>query len=138
MGGIGMLIRCGIDIVEIKRIKELFHRNEKYIKNLFSDKELKYCLSKKNKFQHLGVRFAAKEAMIKALGESRPKEIKWSDIEVVNNNHGAPLISLKGKLKEMLKKMNTQQISVSLSHSREYAIAMVILQIGGKKVCHQL
>lgn len=110
------IIGIGIDIEEISRFKKLpFSKNKKFYKKIFTEKEIKYCLNKSNPHQHLAVRFCAKEAMIKAF----PQKIKnVLDIEIIIRN-GKPEIkshSCKNK------------IHLSLSHTKNYAIAIIIIE----------
>jgi holo-[acyl-carrier protein] synthase len=121
----------GIDLVEINRIQRFLDEHKKYWKEIFTSREVDYCLKKKkNSFQHFAVRFAAKEAMLKALGIGLLSGFKLKDIEVVNNIDGKPKINLYGKVKKLAEKNGVRDISVSLSHSSQYAIAHVLLISG--------
>jgi holo-[acyl-carrier protein] synthase len=118
----------GIDIIEIDRIKEAVENyGESFLNKVFTEKELKYCRNRKAlKYPELAVRFAAKEAYAKALGTGiagfarNNHGIKWKDMEIVNNSHGKPLLSVKGQLYD--------KAHVSLSHSRDYAVASVYIE----------
>lgn len=111
----------GIDIIEIDRIKEAIENyGDKFLKRVFTARELSYCRNRRAlKLPELAVRFAAKEAYAKALGTGL-KGIRWKEIEIVNNNKGKPHISLKGKIQH--------KIHVSLSHSRDSAVASVFIE----------
>ena len=109
----------GIDIVEIKRITRLI-KNKRFCRRIFSDKEISYCRSKKNPGQHYAVRFAAKEAVWKALGK---RGISHRDISIRNSPEGKPEVTLPKKLKRLEKK-----VSVSLSHTSDHAVAIAFLQ----------
>ncbi|MGC8996152.1 MAG: holo-ACP synthase [Thermoplasmata archaeon] len=138
-----MLIILILELISQKQeeSKKFFLKNEEYLKNnLFSANESNYCHNKKDKFLHLAARFAAKEDLIKVTEGKLPKGVKISEIDVINNEYGAPSFNLKGKLKKLIAQMKIQQISLSLTHCDEYAISLVILQIkkkiqqnGGKK-----
>lgn len=120
-----MQIKCGIDIIEINRIKESIEdTNGKFLERVYTKKEIEYCESKnKVKYQHYAARFVAKEAFFKAISEFFPKyDITWKDIEVTNNDTGRPEISLVTKQLQ-----NLESIDISLSHCKEYAIANVTL-----------
>ena len=108
----------GIDIIEIDRVKAAVKKHGRsFLERVFTPRELEYCSSHKAfKFPELAVRFAAKEAYAKAIGTGI-KGLRWQDIEVVNNRQGKPLIALKGKI--------SKKAQVSLSHSRDYAVASV-------------
>lgn len=117
----------GIDIIEIKRIERLFSANEGFLRRIYTEKEVEYCKQKKNKYQHFAARFASKEAMFKALGTGWVGNMKWTDIELLNDEMGRPYLNLYGSVKEMAEKKHIDNISVSLSHCKEYAIAQVLL-----------
>ena len=116
----------GIDIIEIKRIERLFSANEDFLRRIYTEKEVEYCKQKKNKYQHFAARFASKEAMFKALGTGWVGNMKWTDIELLNDEMGRPYLNLYGSVKEMAEKKHIDNISVSLSHCKEYAIAQVL------------
>ena len=121
-----MIQGIGIDIVEIERIKKARGKwNNKFLKRIFRDKEIEYCNSNRLKYQHFAARFAAKEALIKALGES----LNWKDIEVIKNEEESPQIKLHGKAKKIMAGKGIKKVLLSLSHSKEYAIAQVITQV---------
>ncbi len=117
----------GIDIIEIKRIEKLFSANEGFLRRIYTEKEVEYCKQKKNKYQHLAARFASKEALFKALGTGWVGKMKWTDIELLNDQTGRPYLNLYGSVKEMADKKCINTISVSLSHCQDYAIAQVLL-----------
>ena len=117
----------GIDIIERKRIERLFSVNEDFLRRIYTEKEVEYCKQKKNKYQHFAARFASKEAMFKALGTGWVGNMKWTDIELLNDEMGRPYLNLYGSVKEMAEKKHIDNISVSLSHCKEYAIAQVLL-----------
>jgi len=110
----------GIDIIEIDRIKSAVkHHRGKFLNKVFTKREIAYCtMKKKLKFPELAARFAAKEAYSKAIGTGI-RGIHWKEIEVMNNSNGKPYIYVKRKL--MKKAM------VSLSHSANYATAVVMV-----------
>lgn len=112
------ILGTGIDIIEIKRIKKVIAGNKAFLKRVFTAREIAYCEGKANKYQHYAVRFAAKEAILKALGS---KGIALIDISIRNTDSGKPEAVLSGKLKKMEK-----NIAVSLSHCNEYAVAQAI------------
>lgn len=117
----------GIDIIEIRRIEKLFSANEDFLKRIYTEKEIEYCKQKKNKYQHFAARFASKEAMFKALGTGWVGKMKWTDIELLNDEMGRPYLNLYGNVKELADKKHIDNISVSLSHCQDYAIAHVLL-----------
>jgi holo-[acyl-carrier protein] synthase len=86
-----------------------------------------YCQSKKNCYQHYAVRFASKEAVLKAFGTGLRDRMKWTDIETLNDELGKPYVNLYGRAKELATEKKIGEISVSLSHCKEYAVAHVLL-----------
>ncbi len=123
-----MIKGIGIDIVEIKRIKKLIERDNKFIEKIFTQKEIDYCKKKFRKEQHYGARFAAKESFFKALGTGWRDGMKWKDISIENDKLGKPKVELHGKTLEKFKKIKYKQIHLSISHTKEYAIAYVIIE----------
>jgi holo-[acyl-carrier protein] synthase len=118
----------GIDIVEIKRIQNLFSKHSDFLRRIYTEKEVAYCQQKRrNPYQHFAARFATKEAVFKALGTGWRGKMKWTDIEVLNDKLGKPYLNLYGAVKEAADKKNINDIAVSLSHCKEYAIAEVLL-----------
>ncbi len=124
-----MQIRTGIDIIEVSRIEESIKSlGEKFLKRVFTDYEIKYCNSKNNmKYQHFAARFAAKEAIFKAISDSLKSkyDITWIDIEIRNDENGRPTFSID-KLDKMI---NIIDKDISISHIKEYAIASVTMLI---------
>ena len=122
-----MKICCGTDIIEIERIKKSIE-DEKigraFVERVYTKKEIEYCESKKaQKYQHYAARFAAKEAAFKALsGQLKEVDsISWRDFEVVNDPQGRPKLNLKH-----LYRKEIEDIDLSLSHCKEYAVANVV------------
>ncbi len=116
----------GIDLIKVSKVQRLCEP-DKHLGKIFTPAEIEYCQKKRHKFQHFAARFAAKEAVFKALGTGGDGEIKWTDIEVVRDEIGKPKINLHGRAKEMTERMHIREILVSLSHCSDYAIAQVIL-----------
>lgn len=108
----------GIDIVEVKRIAALI-KNKRFLNRIFTDKEIEYCSNKKNSAQHYAVRFAAKEAVWKAIGNSN---LTHKKISIRNTKNGKPEVVLPHELKNLQNK-----ISISLSHTKDFATAVAIV-----------
>ncbi len=118
----------GIDIVEIKRLEKVSKRwGKDFLKKVYTDRELRYARSKKFPYQHLAARFAAKEAIFKALGEVETDFVGWKNIEVLNNAYGRPHIAWHGEADRVRKKRKIRKTLVSLSHTENYAVANVML-----------
>jgi len=109
----------GIDIIEVKRIKNSIEKNPRFLQRIFTPQEITYCQGKKNKYQHLAARFASKEAFFKALG----KRIKWTDVELGNLPSGKPQLKIKAR-----ERFSFRRVNVSVSHLVDYAAAVVILE----------
>lgn len=120
-----MKISCGVDIIEIDRVKESIEQlGDKFLNRVFTDKEIEYCESRKNqKYQHYAARFASKEAVFKAISSKLKSkyEIEWKDIEVTNTEDLRPIVNLKKEIKGI------SNIDISISHCKEYAVAMVVV-----------
>ncbi len=124
-----MSLSVGTDIIEIGRIAALLERwPEKFGKKLFTDEENCYCLSRRNQAQHFAARFAAKEALFKALRLKRGCGVALREIEVKNDSKGAPRYELSGKAALLARERKVISISLSLSHCREYATAVAIVE----------
>ncbi|MCI8482075.1 MAG: holo-ACP synthase [Clostridia bacterium] len=120
-----MQIKCGIDIIEISRIQEsIEHLGNTFIEKIYTKNEINYCESKKKmKYQHYAARFAAKEAVFKAISDMfLPYEITWRDIEITNNTNGRPQIAFISKTIQ-----NIEGMDISISHCKEYAVANVTI-----------
>jgi holo-[acyl-carrier protein] synthase len=125
-----MSIYCGVDIVEVNRIKKSIETcGDEFLNRVFTDVEINYCESKKAvKFESYAARFAAKEAVSKAFGTGFSNGLKWTDIEIVNDEQGKPHVNLYDHAKEIYIGMNGIGISLSLTHSKEHAIAYAIIE----------
>ena len=121
-----MKVTCGTDIIEIDRIKNSIDKFGKtFINRIYTKNEIDYCESKKNqKYQHYAVRFAAKEAIFKAISsELKEKyEVSWKDLEIVNDCNGRPIIKFN---EDFFSNIESQDIS--LSHCKNYAVANVVI-----------
>jgi len=124
-----MIYGIGIDIIEVARIEKAMTRDTGFRDKIFTPGEIEYCESKKNKYQHYAARFSAKESFLKAIGTGWRFGIRFADIEVYHDELGKPLINVTGKAKELTAKLSISKISVSLSHLKELATAIVILEL---------
>ncbi len=118
-------MRCGTDIVNVLRIKDKIEElGEQFKKRVYTDEEISYCESRRMcKYESYAARFAAKEAVYKAI--SPAKEGVFTEVEVRNEENGRPYIILHGELEKLV---NGRNIEVSLSHEKEYAIATVVIE----------
>jgi holo-[acyl-carrier protein] synthase len=116
-------IAVGVDIIEIQRIQKAASKSRgSFLKRIYTNAELE---NSNNNSSSLAALFAAKEAVMKALGTGT-KGIGWKEIEVLSNNDGAPIVQLSGKAANKARDIGISQFAVSISHSKEYAIAMVV------------
>jgi holo-[acyl-carrier protein] synthase len=121
-----MIIGIGIDIIEIERIKSSIDKfGDSFLSKIYTQNELDYCLAKHNKYQHLAARFAAKEAIYKALATGWEKDASWKSIEITNEPNGLPVATFFGKLKVFLSE--DKDIKISLSHSDNYVACVAII-----------
>lgn len=124
-----MGLHCGVDIVETDRLEKSFSLKGDIFRNkVFTEKEIEYCEAKKaGKYQSYAARFAAKEAVSKALGTGISGGIGLKDIEVSKGANGRPGVLLSGKAKAVFEEMQGTDISLSLSHCKSYAVAYCII-----------
>ncbi len=122
-----MILGTGIDIVEVFRMRDAISKwGDCFLKKIFTPREIKYANSRRFSHQHFAARFAAKEAVVKAFGEPRRFPLKWTDIEVLNDKEGKPIIEFTGDALKLKKKKRVNEIIVSMSHSKNYAVANVM------------
>lgn len=121
-----MQILTGIDIIEVDRIQEAIERQgDKFLERIYTPREIEYCNNTgKMQYQHYAVRFAAKEAIYKAIATKLPEETGdiWTKIEIQNNEKGKPIANL-----DMLNLQNVESMDLSLSHLKEYAVANFVI-----------
>ncbi len=116
----------GVDIIEIGRIQEAVrHWEKRFLHRIYTERELELY---QDNIDSLAARFAAKEAVMKALGTGG-KGMGWHDVEILSNAQGAPVVHLYGRAQNQARRMSLKGIAISLSHCREYAIASVIGEV---------
>jgi holo-[acyl-carrier protein] synthase len=124
-----MIVGTGIDIAEVPRIAQSIDRfGERFLQRIFTEGEMRYCDSKANRAERYAARFAAKEAAMKALGTGWNHGVRWRDCEVVRMPGGRPTLAFHGKAAEFAAKLGTKNIALSLTHTKEQAMAQVILE----------
>lgn len=117
----------GTDIIECLRIAQMIERHgELFIQRVYTDTEIQYCQRRKAVTQHFAGRWAAKEAILKALGTGWIRGISWRDLEIVNEQGGKPVVSLHGGAKDVAHSMGIAEILISISHCRSHATALAI------------
>ncbi len=123
------ILGIGTDIVECPRIADMIERHQDiFITRVYTAAEIEYCSGRKAATQHYAGRWAAKEAVLKALGTGWRRGISWRDIEIISNRQGAPLCLLHGGAREVQERAGIQRMHVSISHSRYYAVAYAIAE----------
>jgi holo-[acyl-carrier protein] synthase len=124
-----MVIGIGTDMVEIARVEQSIARfGVRFLQRVFTPGEIAYCQRKRNAAESFAARFAAKEAGAKALGTGISRGIAWSELEVIREPSGRPLLELTGRAAERARELGVVRISLSLTHSRDTAIAIVIME----------
>ncbi len=124
-----MIVGLGVDIVDIRRLRLALERQgDRFVQRIFTEAEQQYCRGRRDPAPSLAARFAAKEALFKALGTGWAQGVTWRDVEVQKDERGAPRLVLSGRAAELSKEMGTRSAHISLSHSEESAIALVILE----------
>jgi len=124
-----MIVGTGVDIAEVPRIKGSVERfGQRFLSRVFTPEELRYCLAKPNAAERLAARFAAKEAGLKAIGTGLRYGITWHDVEVIRLPRQRPTIRFSGKALEYADRLGCKHVHLSLSHTKEQAIAHVILE----------
>ncbi len=123
-----MVYGTGIDIIEVSRIQSVMEKDIGFREKIFTPGEISYCEKMKNKYQHYAARFSAKEAFMKAIGTGWRFGIRFNDIDVYHDEFGKPLIRLTGKAEELAHQERISKIHVSLSHVKEVATAVVIVE----------
>lgn len=123
-----MIAGIGTDMIEVERVEQKISKDNGFRELVFSPGEIKYCESKTNKFEHYAARFAAKEAFFKALGTGWLNGTAFNEIEIVHDDKGKPVIALLGETKILIDAMNFTHIAVSITHLKQIASAVVIIE----------
>ncbi|MGA3294638.1 MAG: holo-ACP synthase [Candidatus Acidiferrales bacterium] len=124
-----MIVGLGLDIAEVDRIEAAIRRHgAPFLERLYTPSEVTYCESHKDKFERYAARFAAKEAAMKALGTGWSRGVRWRDIEVAREPSGKPTIRLEGVAQQIAQRMGVKNISLSITHSGNLALAQVIFE----------
>jgi holo-[acyl-carrier protein] synthase len=124
-----MILGTGVDLCEVPRIEAAIQRHgRRFIERIFTPLEVAYADAKANRFERYAARFAAKEAGMKALGTGWRGGIAWRDFEVVNLPSGRPTLHFHGRAAAIAAKLGVQRVALSLTHTKEQALAMLILE----------
>lgn len=120
------ILGTGIDIIEIERIKKAINKNNKFLERIYTKKEIEYFKQKGYKAQTIAGNFAAKEAISKAFGTGI-RGYNFKDVEILRNSLGKPVVKMYNELYELSEKLEIKEIIVSISHSKDYAVANAII-----------
>ena len=124
-----MIVGTGVDLCEVGRIRDVIARHGKrFIERIYTEREIAYAESKARRYERYAARFAAKEAGMKALGTGWHGGIRWRDLEVSNLPSGKPTLLFHGKAAEAAARLGTRNVSLSLTHTEEQGMALVILE----------
>src|SRR5579875_1760899 len=128
-----MIVGIGTDLAEVSRIQRSIDQfQERFLKRIYTDAERAYSFSKANAAERLAARFAAKEAGMKAIGTGWRRGVTWKDFEVINEPSGRPSLRLSGVANQIARTLGVTRVSLSLTHTREIAFAVVSLEgMGG-------
>jgi len=123
-----MGIRCGIDLIELDRFEKALLKGDSFKNRVFTPAEIAYCEARgiAGSLRSYAARFCAKEAVAKALGTGIAKGVSFQDIEISNDANGKPNVILTGKALEIFRGMGAVSIDISLTHSRDYAMAQAV------------
>ncbi len=126
-----MILGVGTDLAEVSRIRESITRfGERFLNRIYTPGEQTYALSKANSAERFAARFAAKEAGMKAIGTGWSHGVTWQDFAVINEPSGRPTLRLGGVAREVADHLGVRSISLSLTHTKEMAFAVVIIEDG--------
>ena len=124
-----MVIGVGTDVIEIARISQSIGRfGDRFLARVFTPREIAYCQRKKNAAESFAARFAAKEAGAKALGTGISHGVGWLELEVGREPGGRPTMELTGRAAEQARELGVTRVSLSLTHSKDIALAVVVME----------
>jgi holo-[acyl-carrier protein] synthase len=123
-----MIIGIGVDLIDVRRFESIIFRwQHKFLKRIFTDKEIRYCNTKKHPAQRFATRYAAKQAFIKALFPRGQKGVSLRDIEI-DQKENRPVVNLNGAVEQLAGERNIKDVHLMVSHDGDYGIANVVLE----------
>jgi holo-[acyl-carrier protein] synthase len=126
---VGMVLGLGTDLIETRRVQESIDRHGKrFLERIFTAGEIAYCQRKKNAAESFAARFAAKEAGAKALGTGISRGVGWKEFEVRREASGRPTLHVSGRAREVADAIGVRRLQLSLTHSRDLAMAVVVAE----------
>lgn len=123
-----MITGIGLDVIEVERVAEKIQKEQGFRELVFAQEEINYCEPKAHKYEHYAARFAAKEAFFKALGTGWASGTSFNEIRILGDDSGKPEISFLGETAETLGHLNLTKIKISLSHLKNIAAAVVVIE----------
>jgi holo-[acyl-carrier protein] synthase len=124
-----MLIGTGVDLIEIERIAHSIERyGERFLRRIYTDHEIAYCSKKRSSAESFAARFAAKEAGAKALGTGISRGVTWIEFQVARQPGGRPVLELRGRAALLARELGVKNISLSLTHTGNLAMATVMME----------
>ena len=124
-----MILGTGIDLCKVARMRDKIDANDVgFLTSIFLPSEITYCEAKHDPATHFAARFAAKEAVVKALADAQGQGSFWLDIEIRNEEDGRPVVRLHGRAHEMADRLGVRRVFLSMTHTREMAAANVVLE----------
>lgn len=118
--------QIGVDLIAVSRVRRVFEGKQALLATVFTDEELRYCTRQRRPFMHLAARYAAKEAVLKALGKGLTGGMSWRDVETVHGPWAEPRLILRGEAARLARAKGLHRCAVSLSHAGNYAMAAVL------------
>jgi holo-[acyl-carrier protein] synthase len=119
-------IRIGVDLVGVDRVARLLTDHEGALDELFTEREQAHWRKKRQRYQHLAGRFAAKEAVLKAFGTGLRQRMRWTDVEIISGTGGRPEVRLHGEVAEQARKRGLEDLDLSISHAEGLAMAQAL------------
>ena len=127
----------GTDIIEVLRIAQMIDRHgELFITRVYTEHEIAYCRARAAANQHYAGRWAAKEAVLKAIGTGWRRGISWRDVEIRNVAGGAPVVALRGGARDVVEQRRIRDVHISISHCRSHAVAYAVA-VGGSTAAEE-
>lgn len=118
------VLGIGTDIIECPRIGKMIETHgESFLRRVYTDREIRYCQARKHAIEHFAGRWAAKEAIMKALGTGRSRGVAWTQVEIRNDDRGRPTVMVCGAAREVARERGVADLLISISHCRTYATA---------------
>ncbi len=123
-----MITGIGLDVIEVERVAEKIEKEQGFRELVFAPQEIIYCEPKARKYEHYAARFAAKEALFKALGTGWTNGTQYNEVRITSDEQGKPGISFTGDTAETLKHIDLTKVKISLSHLKTIAAAVVVIE----------